>query len=111
MNQTSPIEKVSYGFFSRKVGRRMTIRDKPGVMSVLSRRIKMPVAAMATVIAPKESPDNIDPKDGLPRRYAPRNDKIVDYIPLTRHWLILLIVGVSSKNKAGQPWAGMAGNL
>jgi len=90
----------------------MTIRDKPGVMSVLSRRIKMPVAAMATVIAPKASHDNIDPKDGLPPRYAPRNDKIVDdYIPLTRHWLILLIVGVSSKNKADQPWAGMAGNL
>jgi hypothetical protein len=53
-------------------------------MPVLSRRIKMPVATMATVIASKESLDNIDAADGLPRRYAPRNDKAVyDCIPLT----------------------------
>jgi hypothetical protein len=47
------------------------------VMSVLDRLINMPVAAMACVIAQQERHDNIDPEDGLPRRYTPCNDKTV----------------------------------
>jgi hypothetical protein len=49
----------------------------------------MPVAAMARVIALQESHDNIDPEDGLPRRYAPRNDKTV-YDKMDCHVVTLL---------------------